>query len=105
MTNTHVLMIYLNQVHVHVFLKFSDIITFRDVSKDTGFQACYHGNIYNDLSQDLYLSNGLKLYNMHVYIYSVYILQLYIISLSPRKKEILLDFKNDYIMVTSFSDF
>lgn len=83
MTNTHVLMIYLNQVHVHVFLKFSDIITFRDVSKDTGFQACYHGNIYNDLSQDLYLSNGLKLY-MHAFFLYVYILQLDIISLSPR---------------------
>lgn len=44
---------------VHVFLKFADIITSGDVSKDTGFQACHHGNIYNDLGQDLYLSNGL----------------------------------------------
>lgn len=81
MTYIHLLTSYLNQVHV--FLKFPDIITFRDVSKDTGFQTCYHGNIYNDLSQDLYLSNGLKLY-MHAFFLYVYILQLDIISLSSR---------------------
>lgn len=40
-------------------LDFADIITSWDVSKDTGFQACHHGNIYNDLSQNLYLSYGL----------------------------------------------
>lgn len=60
-----------------MFLKFLDIIIFRDVFKDIGFQVCYYGNIYNDFSQDLYLFNGLKFYNyvfLYMYIYYNFIL-------------------------------